>query len=718
MTDSLTASVKWSRYDDEFKEKNGFRLPADPYWLAPPQGSIIPVWHRGGAPNYQPKPMICKHVQDPVKAWTREKPDWFISAKELNFSANLRQKRPKTLWRSATCDSRCKPSQKIPLHGVPRLVDEEVSDVVVQELEVLPQTTNMSIEIYYCSVGILAEKIAAKLYDRTASLIKDFRGAALAPEIQALNNLQGSSLTQEKVLLLVVSSTGKGEIPANGSKIVEICQDLVSRKQDSTHFRYAIYGNGDTRYSGTYNGAAKIIQQQLRRVGGRPIAGGLFDGDTAIQSTAFQALSPWWTKLRPALQDLVVSTPKLVRTHSQEVERDHSLSFDDTSREDLVTRVAAQSQQLHDHFQSGNLVSVNHQVRPGYPGSYLVTIDIGDRTYEDLGCIQILPLNSPSKVRGVLRALGVSGSVPVELDSNLERCPSYSRFLSELVDLEAPFSTMDWLDHLDLTSGEKMLETEVLSSQSVLEVLQSLETSGLLADIISTMRLDVCLSMPLLHTRNYSIASSQPYISQSPDALRPVTTRTKSPSNLLQIVVKPHSNGRFSSTFLTDCPTPAKLKYRIVDSICGPSLRQPTISPMIVVATGAGSAPVRCLLQRRITAARQGQTTPDQCGISLFLGLKPADISLVATLLMEAAAMGVLDSLRIVPSNEAKMRVYERLEEDGVREVVRRKLLDEGGRVFVCSGQEAATGTREAIRRVMGVEVERVMGKRWIEEVF
>lgn len=53
MTDTLTASMKWCRYDDEFKQKHGYRLPADPYWLAPPQGSIIPVWHRGGAPNYR-----------------------------------------------------------------------------------------------------------------------------------------------------------------------------------------------------------------------------------------------------------------------------------------------------------------------------------------------------------------------------------------------------------------------------------------------------------------------------------------------------------------------------------------------------------------------------------------------------------------------------------------------------------------------------------------
>lgn len=32
MTDSLTASMKWCKYDDDFRQKNGYRLPADPYW--------------------------------------------------------------------------------------------------------------------------------------------------------------------------------------------------------------------------------------------------------------------------------------------------------------------------------------------------------------------------------------------------------------------------------------------------------------------------------------------------------------------------------------------------------------------------------------------------------------------------------------------------------------------------------------------------------------
>ena len=30
MVDTLTASKKWCKFDDDFKEKNGYRLPSDP----------------------------------------------------------------------------------------------------------------------------------------------------------------------------------------------------------------------------------------------------------------------------------------------------------------------------------------------------------------------------------------------------------------------------------------------------------------------------------------------------------------------------------------------------------------------------------------------------------------------------------------------------------------------------------------------------------------
>lgn len=85
---------------------------------------------------------------------------------------------------------------------------------------------------------------------------------------------------------------------------------------------------------------------------------------------------------------------------------------------------------------------------------------------------------------------------------------------------------------------------------------------------------------------------------------------------------------------------------------------------------------------------------------------------------MEAAELGVLDSLSIMPSNEAKVRVYEKLEEEGVKQAVRRKLTDEGGRLFVCTGPEAARATKEVIARVIGTDVKMGLGSRYVEEVF
>ncbi|CAK42680.1 uncharacterized protein An15g07930, partial [Aspergillus niger] len=70
---TLAASSDWCQFDDEHAAKKGYRLNSDPYWLSPPQGSIVPVWHRGGAPNYQPKPMICRNRYDPVNSWQRRK---------------------------------------------------------------------------------------------------------------------------------------------------------------------------------------------------------------------------------------------------------------------------------------------------------------------------------------------------------------------------------------------------------------------------------------------------------------------------------------------------------------------------------------------------------------------------------------------------------------------------------------------------------------------
>lgn len=77
----------------------------------------------------------------------------------------------------------------------------------------------------------------------------------------------------------------------------------------------------------------------------------------------------------------------------------------------------------------------------------------------------------------------------------------------------------------------------------------------------------------------------------------------------------------------------------------------------------------------------------------------------------------MLDSLCVVGSNEERVRVYDRLREEGIRERVR-AMVGEGGWVFVCMSPEAARGTRGVFEEVVGEGGVKGMGERWVEEVF
>ncbi|KAL8658079.1 MAG: hypothetical protein Q9226_001283, partial [Calogaya cf. arnoldii] len=416
MSDTLTASTKWCRYDDDFKAKNGFRLPADPYWLAPPQGSIVPLWHRGGAPNYQPKPLICRHVQDPLKAWEREKRSLATTAIRPNIVDIKIPPRPTLPVKSSSS------------HCVPTTLEDRGGNIagspILQTLSA-PQTqlplvepptfhdrqrsSPLPVAVFFCSAGTFAEKVALKLKGRLIDLAQGCANLSVYPTIEPLDQLQASSIRQGSVILLVVSSTGQGEVPANGNRFIAMCDSLVGQRLTTpcTSFRYAIYGNGDSRYAATYNGAATTVDQRLRQIGGLALAGGLYQGDTAVSNTALQALNSWWTKLRPAIQDLASDSPKIRRANSDDdIGKGPAVRTMDDFEAEAITRHRTRSRQLRADYHAAKIVNINPTYRERHQGTYQVTLDIGARRYEDMGCAQVLPINSLAKVRRALRALG------------------------------------------------------------------------------------------------------------------------------------------------------------------------------------------------------------------------------------------------------------------------------------------------------------------------
>lgn len=717
MSDTFKASEKWCRYDDDFKEKNGFRLPADPYWLAPPQGSIVPVWHRGGAPNYQPKPMICKHVQDPLKAWEREKQAQPCVAKPVIINVNNSSQRPKAQSRaitnsSVTFTSKKRQTQKGMALSLKLQIPKWLNGLRPKDDGSAHRDTRRSqalrVTAYYCSAGTLAEKIALKLHLRLQDLAKTTPQVSVCSQLETLNRWQASVVDDSDIILIVASSTGQGEIPPNGNGFVSMCDEIAQNRPASpkVRFRYAVLGNGDSRYAATYNGAALSIERGLRSIGGLALAGGLYQSDTAVRPTALQVLNPWWAKLQPCIQELATDSHKFRGVNRDSIQL-KNLGIEDAGAQ-TRTRFESRAKRLQTDFREATLVNTSPAPQQNYQGTHLLTLDIKNRPYNDMDCIQLLPINQPAKVRRALRALGLNGSAKVELGILGTTDPTYSTFLTEYIDLEAPFYHFDWLKSFPNAS----VSEGQLSSLPSLEGLERLNNLNVLP-CSATLTKSITLAFPLLHPRTYSLASSASYASP-PHRSRPVSITP----NHLEILVKPLSLGRFSNTFLSS-PAPTSLRYRLLPSAASSLLTFLPSTPLIIVATGAGFAPVRCLLQRRIAACRTpSSSSAEQSGISLFLGLKQADVPLLSGILNEAAAAGVLESMSIVSSNEEKVRVYDRLLEEGTREKARRKIIEEKGYVFLCTNPEAARGTREAFEEVFGKGVVQGLGKRWIEEVF
>ena len=380
--------------------------------------------------------------------------------------------------------------------------------------------------------------------------------------------------------------------------------------------------------------------------------------------------------------------------------------------EEVVEQYDDYQQELLSTLKDGVLVARSPEAQGARHGSVLLDLQISGDEVKEMSCIQILPVNSAAKVKRALMALRVQESATIDLGNHGEN-PSYAHFLTHYVDLELPFSKLEWLDSIDIATLEQ-LGRDALRKMSVIEVLDCLNAQFFSRkDHKLTCQRTICLDMPLLRTRTYSLASSPTYVSTLKKSIGLNRTMSKT-----AIMVKNIPRGRFSSTFIDDSPLPAKFKYRIVDSKCGPLLRSKYLEPLVIVATGAGFGPVRALLQWRIAAAvAAGQTVhPLKRGVTLLLGIKECDLRLTLEVLNEALALDLIDVLDIVISNPEKRRVYDTI--PFYARLIRHKVVKRNGLIFACTNTMAAEATKRAFEETLGSVAMKELGDRYVEEVF
>ncbi|KAL9630487.1 MAG: hypothetical protein Q9204_004698, partial [Flavoplaca sp. TL-2023a] len=243
MVDTLSSSIEYMNFDQDRAAEVGFRLPADPYWLAPPQGSLVPLWHEGGAPNYQPKPMICRHVQDPIKAWHRETPAHKRSSQKglIKTLAEANENRPR-------------------------------------------------IRIFSCSAGVNAGKMAHRLHDKLERLVHEVDDPYEIEHEKALNQLNLVEAGPEDIILIIASTTGRGGIPGNAQKFVHRYESAAPLMSPP---RFSCFANGDSTYGDSYNAAGLAIQQLMTKMGCRPLLGHCFAGDTAHHNPDWESFTHW-----------------------------------------------------------------------------------------------------------------------------------------------------------------------------------------------------------------------------------------------------------------------------------------------------------------------------------------------------------------------------------------------------------------------------------------
>jgi nitric oxide synthase oxygenase domain/subunit/sulfite reductase alpha subunit-like flavoprotein len=632
-TSSLTASQSWTMFDDQHLREKGYRLNADPYWISPPQGSIVPLWHRGGAPNYQPKPLIARHKFDPVKAWKRRSKALTPAEAQLNWET--------------TADT----------------------------FEDIPATALSKVHIFYCGTSGTAANLAEKL-----RILVRKKWSKAAGEFGTLNSLDVDRMHPDDTVLLIVATTGKGEIPSNGQQCFKKMRNL---ELTLPSIRFSIFGIGDSGYYKTFNWACKYVQRGLEERNLRPLMlDCVVESDVAAENPPWTDFRAWWDRVERVLNGKV-GDDKLQHGKKQETS----------------TLYEKQCNIIKDYREATiRFDPLSHQA-----GRILkLSLEILESWYEPMGHIRLLPQNSEAAVQKAIEMLGINedqtiGTVSAKgvadranvLDEQLLAIPM-RRFLSDYVDLHSPFMSMDWAQNLSSVKNESAFQVLEDLSQSLKRLSPRISLEKLL------------FSMTPLRPRSYSIASSLENRSNSDIDYRNAT---------LDILVHVIPNGRFSQRCLAGIGDGGKILYKLTtNNICAPLLNL-SGRPLIAVVSGTGIAPVRSLLQHLIH-------TDTESKISLFIGFKPDNntTKLFDEIVQQASKKGILDILYVVPSNVEKVRVQDHF--DDCEETLRRKIGDEGGYFYACGNAAVVRGAKEKLKKILGPQIWSRGRQRILEETF
>lgn len=657
MSDTLTASAMYTNFDDQHLAKHGFRLPADPYWLAPPQGSIVPVWHRGGAPNYQPKPMICRLKESPIKVWKRLRAERDGAASRPNGDNRAND--------ICHVKGRVEPFN-----------DKMLAHTVLTSLH----TSTPIIRVFFCSSGTTAQRLAIKLEQRLHIIMDQASsGLSIAPATP-LNEFQPNAVSTGDLIFIIASSAGRGDVPTNGQIMLQKCSALA--KIEASNVTFCIFGNGNSSYAANCNGAAFKLEAAMRRLGFSS-AMPLFQADTLKEDPPWRQFKTWMAYLEA----------KYGR---------HAENIDDISSEQDENSTGLLLAQLS----PVKVISVH---APKYGDIRRLALDVGRLEYSHMSHVDVFVPLGEDEIDELLLMARLTGEELL----TFEEGQVSTRQLFSLVDPDKPFTNIKWAANLglNLTSEEeaRLMEQSMRSSIKDLPVgWQAKAKRGSLAGFM--------MALPTRRSRTFSTASSQLYWNlQNMGNVLELTLQTHPGGLFTDHFLSKARRGERLFVRIRHGPG----AHLVNDT--KPLIAFTTgsgIAPLRGLLQARSAIAADRPAGSKMTDLTMGKTSRGD-SISLFLGFKPGDADIIAETTHEALALELVDMLHMTPSNPERSRAQDKIFKEGIANQIRTKIRDQGASVFVCASKEAADDFAQNLEAIVGVNsIREVLGERWIEEVY
>ncbi len=459
----------------------------------------------------------------------------------------------------------------------------------------------------------------------------------LSPVVKGMDEIDLAALSQMEYLLIITSTYGEGEMPDNAQLLWDqIAADSAPTMQQC---KFSVLALGDTSYD-QFCQAGIEWDERLATLGATRLYDRV-DCDVDFEEPAEQ----WISSVIPMMSD-----------GSAEV------SVSDSKQNDKP--LYSRKNPFASRMTSNRLLTAEKSSKE--TRHYEFTLQGSGLTYEAGDALNIVPLNCPDLVTGIIQAIGCNGDEdePVNgvlmplteaLRSHFEiKLPS-KEFLQEI----AKRSGDQELNGL-LSSGDKDKLSDYLWGRDTLDLLlQFPNVAFSAAEFISLLK-------PLQH-RAYSISSSG---KMYPDSVHLTVASVRYNS-----FDREHKG--VCSTYMADLVDEnAEVKLFFSPN---KTFRVPDNNdlPMIMVGPGTGIAPFRAFLQERQFRQAKGQNW-------LLFGDRNAATDYIYQDEIEAMQEnGILHRLDLAFSRDQAEKIYvqDRMRENGAEMF---NWLEQGGYFFVC----------------------------------